>query len=104
MGLSLQPTSRSRAAVARRAHNPKVGSSILPFATSGCFFLKQPFLFYLSRRTHIRQQTDGSSILPFATTKKDQLRSFFFLELADNSREKKSPNETTNTVSFTRAF
>ncbi len=26
-------TSRSRAAVARRAHNPKVGSSILPFAT-----------------------------------------------------------------------
>jgi lysylphosphatidylglycerol synthetase-like protein (DUF2156 family) len=29
----LQPTSRSRAAVARRAHNPKVGSSILPFAT-----------------------------------------------------------------------
>ena len=33
--LYLQPTSRSRAAVARRAHNPKVGSSILPFATEG---------------------------------------------------------------------
>src|SRR5688500_11846168 len=31
--LLLHPTSRSRAAVARRAHNPKVGSSILPFAT-----------------------------------------------------------------------
>ena len=31
----LPPTSRSRAAVARRAHNPKVGSSILPFATKG---------------------------------------------------------------------
>ena len=31
--LYLQPRSRSRAAVARRAHNPKVGSSILPFAT-----------------------------------------------------------------------
>ena len=29
----LRLTSRSRAAVARRAHNPKVGSSILPFAT-----------------------------------------------------------------------
>src|SRR6186713_2461557 len=29
----LRSTSRSRAAVARRAHNPKVGSSILPFAT-----------------------------------------------------------------------
>ena len=29
----LQPTSRSRAAVARRAHNPKVGGSIPPFAT-----------------------------------------------------------------------
>ena len=27
------PTSRSRAAVARRAHNPKVGGSIPPFAT-----------------------------------------------------------------------
>src|SRR6185295_7161370 len=31
--LYLHTTSRSRAAVARRAHNPKVGSSILPFAT-----------------------------------------------------------------------
>jgi putative endonuclease len=31
--LPLRSTSRSRAAVARRAHNPKVGSSILPFAT-----------------------------------------------------------------------
>ena len=31
--LSLPSKSRSRAAVARRAHNPKVGSSILPFAT-----------------------------------------------------------------------
>ena len=29
----LRSTSRSRAAVARRAHNPKVGSSNLPFAT-----------------------------------------------------------------------
>ena len=39
----LQPTSRSRAAVARRAHNPKVGGSIPPFATkspdSGVFLL-----------------------------------------------------------------
>ena len=32
-GYLCTPTSRSRAAVARRAHNPKVGSSILPFAT-----------------------------------------------------------------------
>ncbi len=31
----MQPRSRSRAAVARWAHNPKVGSSILPFATEG---------------------------------------------------------------------
>ena len=31
----LRSKSRSRAAVARRAHNPKVGSSILPFATKG---------------------------------------------------------------------
>ena len=41
--LYLHPTSRSRAAVARRAHNPKVGSSILPFATKGPlwgFFIK----------------------------------------------------------------
>src|SRR5436190_24394759 len=31
--LPLRSTSRSRAVVARRAHNPKVGSSNLPFAT-----------------------------------------------------------------------
>ena len=31
----LRSRSRSRAAVARWAHNPKVGSSILPFATEG---------------------------------------------------------------------
>jgi hypothetical protein len=31
--LLLHPTSRSRAAVARRAHNPKVGGSNPPFAT-----------------------------------------------------------------------
>ena len=31
--LLLPSIPRSRAAVARRAHNPKVGSSILPFAT-----------------------------------------------------------------------
>ena len=33
MRLPLRSTSRSRAVVARRAHNPKVGSSNLPFAT-----------------------------------------------------------------------
>ena len=33
IALPLQPISRGRAAVARRAHNPKVGSSILPLAT-----------------------------------------------------------------------
>ena len=77
MGLSLQPTSRSRAAVARRAHNPKVGSSILPFATSGCFLLKQPFLFYLCCRAHIRQQADGSSNHLSQLLKKTSKRSFF---------------------------
>src|SRR5580698_1330632 len=35
MGVLLPSTSRSRAAVARRAHNPKVGGSIPPFATKG---------------------------------------------------------------------
>jgi GTP-binding protein Era len=43
MGILLPSTSRSRAAVARRAHNPKVGGSIPPFATNrglkGPFFL-----------------------------------------------------------------
>src|SRR6476620_3644468 len=34
MRLPLRSTSRSRAVVARRAHNPKVGSSNLPFATA----------------------------------------------------------------------
>ena len=33
VALSLPPISRSRAAVARRAHNPKVGGSNPPFAT-----------------------------------------------------------------------
>src|SRR5580704_8966968 len=33
LGVILPSTSRSRAAVARRAHNPKVGGSIPPFAT-----------------------------------------------------------------------
>ncbi len=33
-GVLLPSTSRSRAAVARRAHNPKVGGSIPPFATN----------------------------------------------------------------------
>jgi hypothetical protein len=32
-------TSRSRAAVARRAHNPKVGGSIPPFATEKAHLL-----------------------------------------------------------------
>src|SRR5689334_3631260 len=41
--IHLHPTSRSRAAVARRAHNPKVGGSNPPFATKkgsgiGTFF------------------------------------------------------------------
>jgi hypothetical protein len=35
MDVPLPSTSRSRAAVARRAHNPKVGGSIPPFATEG---------------------------------------------------------------------
>ncbi len=34
----LQSKSRSRAAVARRAHNPKVGGSIPPFATRASKF------------------------------------------------------------------
>src|SRR5437764_14933218 len=33
LAVYLQPTSRSRAAVARRAHNPKVAGSIPAFAT-----------------------------------------------------------------------
>src|SRR5689334_22225712 len=41
--LPLRSTSRSRAVVARRAHNPKVGSSNLPFAT--CQSLARGFCF-----------------------------------------------------------
>ena len=54
LAVSLQPTlqflykrindiSRSRAAVARRAHNPKVGSSILPFATKKALHFMRGF-------------------------------------------------------------
>ena len=46
MNVYLQPTSRSRAAVARRAHNPKVGSSILPFATKSIPQLCGIFVMY----------------------------------------------------------
>ena len=41
--------SRSRAAVARRAHNPKVGGSIPPFATNKPWYLfTEAFLFFFS--------------------------------------------------------
>jgi hypothetical protein len=40
----LHSKSRGRAAVARRAHNPKVGSSILPLATKKPH--KEAFVFY----------------------------------------------------------
>src|SRR5579859_7821144 len=42
MGVILPSTSRSRAAVARRAHNPKVAGSIPAFATTGAA-LRGPF-------------------------------------------------------------
>ena len=53
----LQPTSRSRAAVARRAHNPKVGGSIPPFATksrnSGIFIMYKVYVLYSSKYNKI---------------------------------------------------
>ena len=45
--LSLPSKSRSRAAVARRAHNPKVGGSIPPFATEKAPVV--PGFFYFGR-------------------------------------------------------
>ena len=44
--LSLPTKSRSRAAVARRAHNPKVGGSNPPFATKTKNLLSGGSLFY----------------------------------------------------------
>ena len=43
MIVNLSSTSRSRAAVARRAHNPKVGGSNPPFATNR-FSIMKPLL------------------------------------------------------------
>ena len=64
----LQPTSRSRAAVARRAHNPKVGGSIPPFATKRRdFHFRRSFLFKILRgllSVDWRSDIDGS-IPPF---------------------------------------
>ena len=56
--LYLQPTSRSRAAVARRAHNPKVGGSIPPFATrrasqEAFFIMYTVYVLYSSRYNKI---------------------------------------------------
>lgn len=45
--LPLHSTSRSRAAVARRAHNPKVGGSIPPFATKKRYRASVTFFFML---------------------------------------------------------
>ena len=48
MGVLLPSTSRSRAAVARRAHNPKVAGSIPAFATNqglkGPFFIDESWI------------------------------------------------------------
>jgi putative endonuclease len=55
----LHPTSRSRAAVARRAHNPKVGGSIPPFATkiksrkSGIFIMYKVYVLYSEKYNKI---------------------------------------------------
>jgi hypothetical protein len=55
IAVHLQSKSRSRAAVARRAHNPKVGGSIPPFATKASketcwFFIVALYSFILCDR------------------------------------------------------
>ena len=55
--LPLRSTSRSRAVVARRAHNPKVGSSNLPFATRTA---SQEAYFFETWGLIYRQSRDGS--------------------------------------------
>ena len=56
MRLPLRSTSRSRAVVARRAHNPKVGSSNLPFATS---LADGGVSFFISRKG-AKERKDGA--------------------------------------------
>jgi hypothetical protein len=46
--MTAKDTSRSRAAVARRAHNPKVGGSIPPFATTEGSLERAAFLLQVS--------------------------------------------------------
>ena len=88
--LPLRSTSRSRAVVARRAHNPKVGSSNLPFATRTA---SQEAYFFETWGLISRQSRDGSrdaanagrdadlkrlhSNLPSATKKASQEAYFF---------------------------
>jgi len=62
MPLLLHPRSRSRAAVARRAHNPKVGGSIPPFATNKASLKRS---FFIMRFKEITRLTPGIYLMFF---------------------------------------
>ena len=62
MLLPLPSTSRSRAAVARRAHNPKVGGSIPPFATKDLGLRSFLFIGGVAEVLNIWALLDGAAV------------------------------------------